>query len=73
MLKSHFNDFNHFLLIAQRNYTATNWTVDDSNVPIFMNTKAVYEARHIGKVEGVKSSVHLFTYKAFFEINKSLG
>lgn len=50
----------------------SNWTFDDSKVPIFIHTKAAFECRQIGKVEGVKSSVHLFTYKAFLEINKSL-
>lgn len=64
------NEFHYLFHIRQGVYKITNWTIDDSKVPIIVSTNATLEIRFFGKVEGAKSAVYLMTSKSFYEIKK---
>lgn len=40
-----------------------NFTLSDRSIPFPINTKGCVEVRHIGKIEGKKAFIHIYTFK----------
>ena len=51
-------------------YAAKNFTISDSYIPFNIQTKALVQARYVGKIANEKSTVLLYSWKAFVEIDK---
>jgi hypothetical protein len=64
-------DFEFKFPIKEGIYHFTNVSITDKYFPFPISTKLMVEARNIGKIVGKKTSIHIFTYRAYVDINKN--
>jgi hypothetical protein len=64
-------DFDFKFPMKAGNYTWTNIMISDKLFPFPIATKVSVESRHVGKIVGTKTSVHLYTYRAYAEVKKN--
>lgn len=63
-----------FLLffLFQGIYKLRNFTMSDRSIPFPISTKGTVEVRNIGKIEGKKGFVHIYTFKWYGEVQKTI-